>query len=547
MENKILTPLQLWSDYEPSGKLCLAYQKYQEVDGLYYFEAYINGDKYGNEFVRIFVRGYYPKGNCNRAIIVADGYTVNITDEYLRNYAELGYCVFEFDYCGYKDIFAPHTIYPNEVMYGNLALAGDHLNLAIPSAKNTCVYLWTKICRRVINFAKDICGQDSTIILMGMMSGCDITWQCAGIDNRVNGLVNIINGGWKEYQAYPKFAQGFDLNMDEERERWLTGCSAQSYAMFIKCPTLFIGTTNSTITSVDRIENTLNLIDSNVALDLCAGHCNNIDETSSNLIEKWLLSFNNISTLPENPTVEMVASDNTITVSAEFDSSDDIAEISLYYCFDELVSSVRNWKCESLMLANPKLELPFSAENKLILAYVRVEYRSNWTVSSLPTYLDLSQSNAKAEEKRPPVHIIYQRKHGVSPWVSESNNCFNLNTPSVKTGAYDILGISLDSGNLSTYSIGDSSKYCDNNKILQFDSYSQEATVCKVIVTAVEGENVCEYSANVTLLPQDWTKVSLELVDFKSSEMMPLKDWRSVKKLTLVNPKGLVFNNFIWV
>ena len=60
--NNILAPTQLWKDYDPySEPLRPSYLKFEEEENYYVVAAYINGDKYGSQYTRIFIYGYMPK------------------------------------------------------------------------------------------------------------------------------------------------------------------------------------------------------------------------------------------------------------------------------------------------------------------------------------------------------------------------------------------------------------------------------------------------------------------------------------------------------
>ena len=62
MENKIITPTQLWSNYDPLLEpLRPSFLNCVDNNNYTSFDIFINGDKYDNDNVRIYINAHIPK------------------------------------------------------------------------------------------------------------------------------------------------------------------------------------------------------------------------------------------------------------------------------------------------------------------------------------------------------------------------------------------------------------------------------------------------------------------------------------------------------
>ena len=552
MRNKVLTPLQLWADYDAARHSCaVSFTHYKTVDNRTVFSAYVSGEQVGDETIRIFVRGEMPKGGSDNVVVYVGDAMYSGDYLSMAELVEDGFCVVAFDYCGRVEGKTDYTRYPADLAYCNYMQAGDHLTKAIPTAKETCIFTWAKVCRSVIGFAKQMCGADCKLFLAGIRSGASIMWQAGAMDKRVDGLIGVLHAGWKEYVGVPKYSDIL-FDMTDERERWLMGCSAQTYAKFISVPTLFVGSTNNTESSFDRIENTLGILRERVPVSqsICAGLTNTIDSAGISTIRHWIASQTSKSVvMPANPSVSVSIQDRAVVATVQPDASEEIAQIDIYYNFDEVQSDLRSWKPLRVSVANPKEQIPVYTGNRLLFVHASVLYKKGYRLSTLPvvTHLDPEHLDVRTDVRKRPV--IYERKDGIASWVAENEDRYSAYImPRMAVGALDIQGITAERGNLSTYLIGEISPRMADQKLLQFDAYAATDRACHVVVCVDEGAGKHRnYTASATIAGGAWNKVSLEVQSFKSDDFMTLKSWQKVKKLTFMQADGILFNNILWV
>lgn len=548
MDNIILTPNQIWGDYNPnSSTLQISCQEYKDQGQFYSIQGYCNGDTYKDGTIRIFFHGYLPKNNCKKMAIIVNGHAGHLLESDFSSIVEHDFGVLYFDYRGDMQDDLPHTTYPDSIGYANLLRAGKHLDYAIPTAKDTCVYVWTKVCRRVISLAKQLIGNDSQIYLVGIRRGADIAWQTAATDDRVDGLVAMFNAGWKEYTNIHKFSEN-DIELTDELERWLTGCASQTYAKLVKCPTLFVGTTNCDLTPVDRLENTLNIVGEKAPVTkcICAGLNRNIYQSAMALVPEWLDRTSNKAPMPKTPLLDIGVVNKKFVVKIESDKEEALEENCAYYCYDQLNPRLRNW-IKLPMNEQGKGEIPIYEHTKYIFVYANTLFKNGYSLSSLPQCFEIEDEEIEfAPFKKS--QIIYERKNGTKSWIEESKDFEIAEYPTLQPGAFDILGVTANKGNLATYSIGDSKYQAAENSLLQFDCYCKEERELEIELVVLENSKTIIYTTTVQLNGSDqWQKHAIELQSFKTADMMAMKSWKGIKKLTFKNIKGVLVNNILWV
>ncbi|MEG1394432.1 MAG: hypothetical protein RSD04_01645 [Clostridia bacterium] len=549
MENVLLTPSQLWADYSPQVISAIAYKQYQDKGDYFYFETYCNGEKYSDGAVRIFVRGYAPKKHNGKVVVVVEDCEKNKDETFFLSFVRDGNAVVVFDYLGKTNGVEDCTIYPQSISYANFVMAGEHLTKATPSARETCVFVWAKACRIVLSLVKQMFGEQSTVILCGIKNGSEIAWQVAAQDARVNGFVSFLNFGWKEYCDISKYDANGDIAVDDEKERWLMACSVQAYAKFVACPTLLLSASNNAFYSFDRLENTIGVMEKSpqVTNYTCAGLANSIDESATKLTAEWLRRLGSNQKLPQMPTLSFAVENNQVFATVAADMSEDITQIEICYSLDETDSAMRNWNKINVSLANLRQAIALVANNKKLFGFATVSYKSGFAISSVEAFLRLENKEIEYSPLKK-CHIIFERKNGTAGWVAENQFSYTQYIkPLLVAGGLDIMGITADDGNLSTYLVGEAQYGSDETNLFQFDAFCEQEIDCDIVLSVKENKVVEKYIATVKLAPNKWKKFTLGIQDFKNSSRLSLKNWENIKKLSFSNVKGKLFNNILWV
>ena len=555
IENTILAPTQLWKDYDPySEPLRPSYLKFEEEENYYAVAAYINGDKYGSAYARIFVYGYMPKQtNFNTNIVfINDVMDQTFSIDNLKTYAIAGYGVFTFDYIGRTKEHSNYTLYPASISYANFADSKDHISTANPTAKDTTFFVWDKVCMKVISLVKQLRGSDCKIILSGYKTGGDIALQVAAIDKRVDGVASFLNLGWKDYRNYPKLATSLHMPINDERKRWFAGCATESYLKFVKCPTLCVTTTNCSITSLDRIQDSMTILKGNkvpFSLSVLMGLSDSVSFRARSLLYGWASALVKGNKLPKNPEIDIkIDKLGSVIATVSLDQSAEVEDIIINYSYDELDSTLRSWSSKFIDNNDLKTTLPIYEETQIVFAYVTVNYKNGISLSSIQKHLAIPEDDIIQRLPVKKSRIIFQKSMGIDSWIVEIvDSMFHFYEPQIVTGPLNLSGITCEKGNLTTYSIGEYKLQSVSQNLLQFDAFAKGARDLVVEVVSGTYGKYKKYTAKVHLSSPRWEKVSLKLFDFKDENLIPLKTWRDVKKLSFQNTNGVLLNNIIWV
>lgn len=548
----ILTPLQIWQEYDPEASpLQISFTDFRKQNGRISFEAFFNADRSSDGAPRIFVNGSYPTSAAPKIVIyIKDGTGTPPPDNFVSSFIGRGFGFIEFDYNADNAEATRRSRYPDSLKYGEIQHSEGHFSVAEPNAKGSCQYLWTTVTRRVITFIKTLCG-DCKIVLIGAREGADMLWQTAAMDKRVDAAVAINNAGWREYSDIFRFdEQAEPLQMTDERERWFAGCASQTYARYVECPVLLVCGTNNPITSVDRVETTLSLIENDRV------YCT-LSPNTGLLLPQYVLTTqlnfvdhydSKAPILRKSPRLELSVQEDSLTANLTVDAPLAAREICVWYSFDEPDGTIRNWN-KIILPQNgcKRCEIPVSERAQSAFAFVNVEYDDGTVLSSYEDYFKIPGDVRRVATRR--THIIYERKNGVGCFVADnSKHYLSCTAPYLKAGAYDILGITCDNADITTYSVGEDKYLRTDESLLQFDAYSPVKTTVEVRVCNKENGKKVSYTAVCTVNGDgEWTKCSLSPSSFKTQTLAPLKGWSNIKSLSFHKIDGVLFKNILWV
>lgn len=552
MENMILTPLQIWQDYDPeAAPLQISFTDFVKNGNKVSFKAFFNGDKFEDGAPRIFVSGTYPTSPSPKILMyIKDGMGNPPPVDFVNGFTDRGFGFVQFDYSADNPDATERSRYPESVKYGEIAKSKGHYCVAEPNAKGSCQYLWTTVTRRVITLIKTL-SEDCKIILVGAREGADMMWQTAAMDKRVDAAIAINNAGWREYTDCFRFdGEADNIQMTDERERWFAGCASQTYARYVECPVLLVCGSNNPLTSIDRVESTLSLIDNDRV------YCT-VSPNTGLLLPQYALTTQlnfvdyfdaKAPRLKNSPVLSLSVEDDAAVANLTVDAPLAAKEICVWYSFDEPDNTIRNWN-KIILPQNgcKRCEIPVSERAQSVFAFVNVEYDDGTVLSSFEDFLKVPADVKRVLTRK--THIIYERKNGTGTFVAEnSNHYLSCTAPYLKAGAYDILGITCDDADITTYSVGEDKYLRTDESLLQFDAYSPTDATVEVRVCNKENGKKVLYTAVCNVNGDgEWTKCSLSPSSFKTQTLAPLKGWSNIKSLSFHKIKGVLFKNILWV
>ncbi|MEG2084248.1 MAG: hypothetical protein RRY78_01675 [Clostridia bacterium] len=543
MEEKILTPYMVWQDFNPVKEALevsiIGSESTPDYKKIEYFFTSKNAD---DGKLRVFTQVFYKQGSTKKmpCVLFVQDYDGAIDMQMVKGFTDEGYAVVTFDYLGKKENKENCTVYPPSLEYGNIAKAGEHLTKATPNAKATCVYLWSKVGRRVISFIETMSFIDcDKIACIGNNNGADIMWQITAMDGRVKVGVPINNIGWK-------YAIQNENVLSDEAQRWVIGCANQSYVNLVRVPIFYAGGTNSNISNFDKLEETLHLLDRNqteVKYCLSAGLGNQIEQSSFNTIIKFLNHiFFNKTDFAEKPTISYKVGEE-LEINVVIDDATVVSKVVLNISYNEQNPLQRNWEKEMLncnFLGESTYRTQISSFMKTFYAFCNIYYKDGTMLSTSVITGELPKVLNSEVGSR----ILYEVKYGVSDFFAETNEFFiEDELVHIGSGVMELRGICTKKGALATHTINGMQFVPEDINLLQFDTFSNTATTFYVELL----QDTEKYFCKLTLKQAEWCKFALSLQDFKDVNMIPMKNWKNIKKLSFRYAENVLFNNILWV
>ncbi|MBQ7408190.1 MAG: dienelactone hydrolase family protein, partial [Clostridia bacterium] len=272
MENvrKILTPSAIWKNF--NGDLPLKESKVNEMtyDGITYIEVYFSGRETESGRVRIY--GLYARPQplpMNRklgAVLILPDCNETVDLETVNHFARMGYAVLMVDYRGDVGDTTNHTNYPSEIEYANYGKEPDIFKVE-RTAQETCWYEWVAVGKYALAYLKSRPEVDK-IGVVGIKQGGNVGWQLLYNEDRVSCFVTLFGIGWQAYKGVHKSNSG-DIEMNDERYRWLGGVDAHVYAQYASCPVLYVAGTNSYDYDCERGVDTLARVNKSIKCSFC--------------------------------------------------------------------------------------------------------------------------------------------------------------------------------------------------------------------------------------------------------------------------------------
>lgn len=559
-ENIIYTPSNLFSDIDFELDSSPSVIKESEKDGVKIKEIYFSAREINGKRTRGYGMLALNSVNSSPLLVIIGDICHGIDEDYITSLAMQGFSVFSFDYSGEDDNKTKYTFYPKEIDYANFIRSGRHLNHADTDARSTCLFEWTTLSHYAVTAALSLIGEDVKAGIMGVGRGADIVWMLSSFDKRYSACCTVFSAGWDAYKNIYKYSDDNSLkNFDEERERWLAAISAESYAKFISSPMLFLSSTNSVYTHIERAYDTISRIPENIPTHICvsAGLCENVSGfCSKNIIlffNKYLKEDN--ITLPKKASAEIVNEDGIAKVKITAEDFDQIESVNVHCAEGKNAPQTRNWytyngeKSEDGFFVKIKINY-----GDLIFAYANITYKNNFTQStniSVKSGAELGFSIP--QPRRSPV--IYSGEMGTDSFVM-----FSPKTPSLKEvflsnesvrmkkGTGCISGVTAQKG-LATYKISEKPYSGTEEESFKFDVHSPQPQELTIYFSDKAGTKRQHFHfCKIKLMGGNiWHPVEIKKQNLKTEEGHILKSWEDVSMVGFYAENEFLLNNILWI
>ena len=364
----------------------------------------------------------------------------------------------------------------------------------VASPRNSNWFLLTVAARRAITFLEQQPEVDSERIgLSGYSMGGMIT-ALAAIDPRLKAVVPFVGGSGFKHVDFPGGIKGSSIRLHlRDVELYKTTMDASAYWPLVKCPVLFISSSNDFHSTFDRIYQSLALLKhSNWRVST------NIHQNHGPGPEQWVLLnrwFNQHlkgtdQNIPATPPSTFIVSGDTATFAVKPEARDQLVNAEIYFSYDPN-SRTRFWNRADAKQSNQSwsVQLPVHADLP-IYVFALCRYRLPQTVqlehgetstfvlnsveqSIVPEVVDL---NALAQI--PKSRTVFEDfSNGIQDWSTRdqrSIKTYKFQSPDLDNSNNKKLALTIDpQGKQLSLRLSASSKFLDQNDNLGDFSYSK--------------------------------------------------------------------------
>ncbi len=246
----ILTPVSIWNNFDASLDVNAEVKSAAILQGVRIEKVNFLGRETG--FGRIKIAAAFacdPQTPSAGTVLILPDSADTIDEGLLKFIVKRGYSALMVDYRGKWEDCAFYTEYPDCIDYANAAKCGRRKDFVDDSADKTSWYEWTGVGLYARKYIIERTGSDN-IAVLGLRDGGEIAWKL-GVAERFSCIVPVCAAGWKAYTGINKYLGG-ELQLDDERYRFIGGIDSQAYAQHVKCPVLMLCSTNDNRFDYDR-------------------------------------------------------------------------------------------------------------------------------------------------------------------------------------------------------------------------------------------------------------------------------------------------------
>ncbi len=549
MTNKILTPVTLWQDFDDTLPLKEAILKTLPFGNVDFNYLYFSGRQTETGRVRIFAYYAKQKGDSHGSILILPDSKDTVDQELVMHFANLGYDVLCVDYRGESEDTSEFTKYPSDVEYANFNKCDRSFHFVDNSAKETCWYEWVSVARYAVSFLKSK-NPNNKVGVLGVKQGANVLWQLSAMDKRVDASTFLFGGGWLAYKNLFKL-EGNNIEIDDERAKFLAGIEAQSYAQFVTSPVMFLTTTNCDEFDSERAMDTISRLDeaSDCYVNLITNAKSVLDFNSLKNCELFFAKYllNDKVNLGQ-PKIEIDIVDEDIVFNVSATKKADIHSINVYASFNDINPKERIWydvkNYTQNKSGNYKFRQRILGECDTVIAFAVVKYNNGFTASTSYAYKKANLNTSSifpsvifSSTKMPTNFIVEDIKTELIGNVFSDEKLYVL-----KEGPSGIYGISSEN-TLTSYAVRKIASRLNDDSFIKFDIYFK---VNDTLTVKIKTNSQMEYFYALSVKgDENWQNIQLSFSDFKSENGQSIKDLTEINSISISSLGTMMLNNFI--
>lgn len=554
----ILTPVSLWNNFDCSLEL----NPEKEFEGIYsgVRVELINfyGRDTGEGRIKI-AAAYASDANASSptsgTVLVLPDSKETIDIEVIKLFAKRGFNVLMVDYRGESEGCNHFTRYPENIYYANTAKCGRRKDYVDDSADRTCWFEWVGVGLYAAKYIRERTGNDN-IAVVGIRDGGETAWKL-GVADKFKCIVPVCAAGWRAYNGISKYSAA-DIELDNERYRFIAGVDSQAYAPYVCCPVLMLCSTNDFDFDYDRAYDTFSRInpqylgESVIAYSL--RYSASIGANSVNdmflFLNKHLKNHQVFVPKPAEVTVE-VDEDSNLIARVTVDTHGVVDKCDVFLAEDCQNSALRDWG-----ICAPKDELKreyflnIYEKSATIFVLCRVRYFNGFTVWSKVAVKKISGKFRNMQKK---CNVLCSGNKAVDAFsIADPFSCAvggiflaeEDALPAIVTKAKGVKGVYSPFG-LTTFRLCNPQFAASGTSVLSADVFCDEQA--ELIFTMRDLTGGEDYVCAVNVVGGVWQNAILESKMFKTANGVQLADFLGDMKMSITCRTDFAINNVMWL
>jgi dienelactone hydrolase len=545
---KLITPKQLWADFDPDkGEFKEEIIKEETKGGIYSKESFVSAYVLGEE-VRVYCM-YKVKAGATKApgLLNVHGYmsypSINM------GYVNDGWAVMAYDYCGPVGDRKLFTKYPDKLSYGIMDRSKPKPAAENPLSdpKKSTFYLWYAMERRILSYLARQKEVDKTRLgAVGYSVGGSLMW-ALGTDPRVKAVVAYFGIGWLDYYRNKSvwlYNNPYVEPPKDPLEKVYLSCLApEAYVPYMTAATLWLNGSNDHHGGFERGLESFKRFKPGVPWSYAVqarGHHNveRLEQDTKMWLEKYVLGKDVLWPAQPKSSIRLDAEGVPELVVTPA-NPERVKTVELYYAQKEPCSFGRSWRdVVWIRKGNDWIgKMPVMNIDDYVFGYANIWYDTNVVISSdfnaaIPSRL----GKAKATDQKS--DVFSAGKDGMN-WT---DTCETEGVGGVKGfRAFD------NRKGTGTANLNDPKWQAPAGSQLSFKFYCTEPQT--LILTAND------YSAEIAITASDdkWQPMVVPPEKLtRGANKDPMKEWSQVSTLRLAAKAGsditkVVFAEFKWI
>lgn len=555
----ILTPLTLWENFNVTEIVQSEVVFTSEKDGVTTERIRLRGRKTEEGRVNIAAAyAYDAKNPAQETILIFPDSKDTIDDALLAMFVKKGYSALMVDYRGEWQSCDFYTEYPPDIYYANFARSGRFYSHVDDNAVKTSWYEWVAVGLFAHKYAMKR-GKTEEVAVVGLRDGGEIAWKL-GVADKFECIIPICAAGWRAYSGLSKYVSS-ELDLNEERYRFIAGIDSQAYAPYVRCPVLMLCSTNDEKFDYDRAYDTFSRInpkfagDSAIAYSVHCNGCIGIKCTNDMFmfLDKYLKNRQVFIPKPSEISVEVDGESNLIA-RVNFDDQGIVEYCGMYIAEDCLDFPLREWMgCPPKTKISPKEQqfyLNVYEKTSTIFVVCYAKYINGFTVWSRIVAKKLSGKFRNMQAK---CKVMYSDKDGRGGFSNALPEKFGIGglfflddsaMPRIVEKADGVKGLYAEGG-LTTYRMNNPRYTPNGGSILKMDVFCDKDSV--LTLSFFDYNTKEEYTDSYKIIGGVWQSIASECGMFKNISGVPLAKFNSNFIFSIKCGSPYAVNNVMWL